>query len=209
MLDRLVATQPGTVGAGGGSGLAAALAASRRRRPVLCVLRLFNSLALGAVVVPATAATPEVVNFMVRHCRGIVSAALTEERCEELSLTPQDPRDDSATAMITVEAREGVTSGISAFDRSRTLRLLGDPEAAATDFVRPGHIVPLRVRSGPLGPGAGHAEMAVELMRRAGLDPTAALCELLAADGRPADARQLKAFAARFGMPLLELDDLR
>jgi 3,4-dihydroxy 2-butanone 4-phosphate synthase/GTP cyclohydrolase II len=209
MIDRVLAPRPELVPSPTRSGVEAAVAATRVGRPVLCALRLDDGRLPGAVVVPASAATPEVVNFMVRNCRGIVSAALSEERCVELSLSPQDPRDDSAAAMITVEAREGVTSGISAFDRSRTLRLLGDPEAAAADFVRPGHIVPLRVRAGDLDRDAGHAEMAVELMRRAGLAPAAALCELLASDGKLADGAELRAFAARFEMPLVELDDLR
>ncbi|HEY2717637.1 MAG TPA: 3,4-dihydroxy-2-butanone-4-phosphate synthase [Solirubrobacterales bacterium] len=209
MADPLLSAEPKAPIAAARTGLAAALEALRAQGPVLCTLRQQGSQPLGAVVVPAASATPQVVNFMVRHCRGIVSAALTEERCEDLVLSPQDPRDDSAAAMITVEAREGVTSGISAFDRSRTLRQLGDPGSVATDFVRPGHILPLRARPGALDARAGHAELAVELMRRAGLEPTAALCQVLAPDGRLADVGELRAFAGRFEMPLLALDELR
>jgi 3,4-dihydroxy 2-butanone 4-phosphate synthase/GTP cyclohydrolase II len=209
MADPLPADRPPSSPKPRPSGLDAALVAARRGGPVLCLVHREESQPIGAVVVPAAAATPHLVNFMVRDCRGIVSAALTEERCEELALSPQDPRDDSAAAMIMVEARDGVTSGISAFDRSQTLRLLGDPAATAVDFVRPGHILPLRARPGALDEGAGFAELAVALMGRAGLEPVAALCLVLAADGHLADRSQLHTFAARFAIPMLALEDLR
>lgn len=191
------------------SGLESALAALAEGLPVVCSLPEAASRTFGIVIVPALAASPHLVNFMVRHCRGIVSAALTEERCEALALVPQNPRNDAAGSMVTVEARDGITSGISAFDRSRTLRLLGDPDAVALDFVRPGHIVPLRARAALDGTGPGPAEIALELMRRADREPAAALCEVLAADGRLAGAAQLNAFATRFAVPLLARDELR
>jgi len=167
----------------------------------------------GDLIFAATWATPELLAFMVRYTSGYVCVALTGEDCDRLDLPPmfhtnQDKRGTAYT--VTVDAREGVTTGISAADRARTIRLLADPDAKSVDFVRPGHVVPLRAREGGVLRRPGHTEAGVDLARLAGLSPAGALCEIVSVKdpGEMARRDELEVFAAEHDLTLITIADL-
>jgi 3,4-dihydroxy 2-butanone 4-phosphate synthase / GTP cyclohydrolase II len=165
----------------------------------------------GDLIFAAEKATPELVGFMVRHTSGYICAPLTEEDCDRLELPPmyatnQDRRGTAYT--VTVDAREGVTTGISAADRARTIRLLADPATGPADLSRPGHTVPLRARPGGVLRRAGHTEAAVDLATMAGLRPAAVLCEMVNDDGSMMRLPGLREFADEHGLALISIEDL-
>lgn len=165
----------------------------------------------GDLILAADCATPEALAFMVRHTSGVVCAALTGERLDALDLPQMTARNGESmrTAFtVTVDARNGVSTGISAADRALTIRKLADPAATAGDFVRPGHIFPLRARNGGVLVRPGHTEAAVDLARSAGRAPAGILCEIVNDDGSMARLPQLAAFAERHGLPLISIADL-
>lgn len=191
--------------------VAAALAAMAAGRPVL-VVDDDDRENEGDLVLAADAATPEAVAFVLRHTSGLICVALTGERCDALGLPPMvaDNDDPHGTAFtVTVDAREGTTTGISAADRARTVALLGDPTARAEDLRRPGHVLPLRARDGGVLERRGHTEAAVDLARLAGRSPAGLICEVVSPDhSRMADADELRALAVRHDLPLLSVADL-
>ena len=167
----------------------------------------------GDLIFAAEKATPELLAFMVRYTSGYVCVALTEADCARLDLPPmyhtnQDQRGTAYT--VTVDAREGVTTGISAADRARTMRLLADPSSDAKDFTRPGHVVPLRARDGGVLRRPGHTEAAVDLSRLAGLAPAGVLCEIVSQkdEGDMARRDELEVFAADHDLALITIADL-
>jgi 3,4-dihydroxy 2-butanone 4-phosphate synthase/GTP cyclohydrolase II len=150
---------------------------------------------------------------MVRYTSGYICVALTGDDCDRLELPPmyhtnQDKRGTAYT--VTVDAREGVTTGISAADRARTIRLLADPDAKSVDFVRPGHVVPLRAKEGGVLRRPGHTEAAVDLARLAGLPPAGVLGEIVSAkdDGDMARRDELEVFAAEHRLELITIADM-
>lgn len=165
----------------------------------------------GDVLVAADYATPEAINFMVRQARGLVRIALTPDRCRDLGLEPIGEVDDASggtVPMVSIEARTGVSTGISVADRARTIEVAIDPTAAAGDIVQPGHVFPLRVPSGgPLERG-GRPAAAVDLARLSGTRPAAVLCEILCEDGHVARAAQLDDFAAAHGLTVVSVADV-
>ncbi|MBT8224330.1 MAG: bifunctional 3,4-dihydroxy-2-butanone-4-phosphate synthase/GTP cyclohydrolase II [Dactylosporangium sp.] len=165
----------------------------------------------GDLIFAASLATPELVAFMVRYTSGFICVPMIEEDCDRLELPPmyrvnQDKRGTAYT--VTVDAREGVTTGISAADRARTIRLLGSPTTTAADLARPGHVVPLRAKLGGVLRRPGHTEAAVDLLRLAGLPLAGALCELVNDDGTMMRLPQLAAFAEHHELALLTIADL-
>jgi 3,4-dihydroxy 2-butanone 4-phosphate synthase / GTP cyclohydrolase II len=167
----------------------------------------------GDLIFAAEKATPELVAFMVRYTSGYICAPLQGEDCDRLDLPPmyhtnQDRRGTAYT--VTVDAREGVSTGISAADRARTLRLLADPRSTAADFTRPGHVVPLRAKEGGVLRRPGHTEAAVDLARLAGLTPAGVLCEIVSqkAEGDMARGEELEIFAAEHDLVLISVADL-
>ncbi|ROT26545.1 bifunctional 3,4-dihydroxy-2-butanone-4-phosphate synthase/GTP cyclohydrolase II [Micromonospora sp. HM5-17] len=165
----------------------------------------------GDLIFAAERATPELVAFMVRHTSGYICVPLTEEEADRLELPPmyhtnQDRRGTAYT--VTVDAREGVSTGISAADRTRTIRLLADPATVPSDLARPGHVVPLRAKPGGVLRRAGHTEAAVDLARLAGLRPVGVLCELVNDDGTMMRRPDLERFAADHGLTLITIADL-
>jgi 3,4-dihydroxy 2-butanone 4-phosphate synthase/GTP cyclohydrolase II len=165
----------------------------------------------GDLIFAAEMATPELIAFMVRHTSGFICAPLLAEDADRLELPPmyhvnQDRRGTAYT--VTVDARDGVTTGISAADRARTIRLLADPATSPTDLARPGHVVPLRAKDGGVLRRPGHTEAAVDLARLAGLRPAGVLCELVNDDGTMMRLPQLTAFAQEHGLTLLSIADL-
>lgn len=165
----------------------------------------------GDMIVAAEKITPEHINTMVRFARGLVCVPTTSERLLELGIDDMVRlnRDSKGTAFtVTVDAAEGITTGISAADRARTIRLMGDPNATAADFVSPGHLSPLRARAGGVLERAGHTETAVDLARLAGLYPCAAICEILNDDGTMARIPDLVKFKKEHNMKMMSVADL-
>jgi 3,4-dihydroxy 2-butanone 4-phosphate synthase / GTP cyclohydrolase II len=167
----------------------------------------------GDLIFAAEHATPELLAFMVRYTSGYICAPLTEADCDRLDLPPmyhtnQDRRGTAYT--VTVDAREGVSTGISAADRAHTIRLLADAETGPRDFTRPGHVVPLRAKDGGVLRRPGHTEAAVDLARMAGLRPAGVLCEIVSAkdDGDMARRDELEVFAAEHELTLISIADL-
>jgi len=167
----------------------------------------------GDLIFAAEMATPELVSFMVRYTSGYICVALTETECDRLDLPPMHHTnsDSFRTAFtVTVDARLGITTGISSADRAHTIRLLADPEAGATDLVRPGHVLPLRAREGGVLRRPGHTEAAVDLSRMAGLSPAGALCEIVSQknEGEMARGEELRVFADEHDLTLITIADL-
>ena len=165
----------------------------------------------GDLVVAAQFATPEAVNFMATHARGLICLCLTAERCEELGLPPMAQRNEAplGTAFtVSVEAREGVTTGISAADRARTIQVAIDPESTPHDLVQPGHVFPLRARDGGVLVRAGQTEAAVDLARLAGLPPAGVVCEIMNEDGTMARVPDLVPYSERHGLRMITVADL-
>ena len=165
----------------------------------------------GDIVFAAERATPAMVNFAVKHCRGILCAPMAPEIADRLSLKllVSDNTSKFGTPFTeSVDAKRGTTTGTSAFDRAKTLRALARPQAVGTDFVRPGHVFPLRAVPGGVLRRAGHTEAAPDLCRLAGLTPVAAVCEIMDEDGRMMRLPALKLFAKRHGLGILTIRDL-
>ena len=167
----------------------------------------------GDLIFAAELATPELLAFMVRYTSGYVCVPLPEADCDRLDLPPmfhtnQDKRGTAYT--VTVDAREGVSTGISATDRARTIRLLAAPDASPADFTRPGHVVPLRAREGGVLRRPGHTEAAVDLARLAGLRPAGVICELVSQQdvGDMARLDECRAFAAEHDLAIISIADL-
>jgi len=165
----------------------------------------------GDIIIPAQFATPDQINFMIRQARGLVCLALTAERAQQLRLPPMaaDNRESMKTAFtVSIEAKEGVTTGISAADRSRTIHVATDASKGMDDIVSPGHIFPLVARDGGVLVRAGHTEAAVDISRMAGLTPAGVICEIIKDDGEMARMPDLVAFAQLHGLKIGTIADL-
>ena len=165
----------------------------------------------GDLVLPAQFVTPEAINFMARYGRGLICLALTSERARELdlSLMPRSGPSRHQTAFtVSIEAREGVTTGISAADRARTIATAVDPGATRHDIVTPGHVFPLIARDGGTLERPGHTEAAVDLASLAGLFPAGVICEIMNDDGTMARLPDLLPFAAAHGLKVGTIADL-
>jgi 3,4-dihydroxy 2-butanone 4-phosphate synthase / GTP cyclohydrolase II len=165
----------------------------------------------GDLTIAAQFATPEAVNFMTKEGRGLICLCLTEERCGELALRQMTDRNETpyGTAFtVSVEAREGVTTGISAPDRSRTIQVAIDPSSRPDDLVQPGHVFPLRARDGGVLVRAGQTEAAVDLARLAGLIPAGVVCEIMNEDGTMARVPDLIPYCEPRGIKLITVSDL-
>jgi len=165
----------------------------------------------GDLVCAAEKVTPEIVNFMATHARGLICMPLTEERCDELHLTMQVADNTSflGTAFtVSVEARRGVTTGISAADRATTILTAVDPKTRPQDLARPGHVFPLRARTGGVLVRPGQTEASVDLARIAGLYPAGVICEIMNPDGTMARMPELERFAAEHGLKIITVADL-
>ncbi len=166
----------------------------------------------GDLIVAAEKATPETMRFMIREGGGLVCVAMTAERLAQLGISrmsPVGPGDSLRTAfMESVDARDGVTTGISAYDRARTVRILMDPRSQPGDLVRPGHLFPLQAVEGGVLRRPGHTEAAVDLARLAGLQPAGVICEVLRKDGKMARKPDLARFSRRHKLLLVSIADL-
>jgi 3,4-dihydroxy 2-butanone 4-phosphate synthase/GTP cyclohydrolase II len=167
----------------------------------------------GDLIFAAELATPELLAFMVRYTSGYICVPITEENADRLDLPPMYHvnQDRRATAYaVTVDAREGITTGISATDRTHTIRLLADPGTTSAELARPGHVVPLRARAGGVLRRPGHTEAAVDLAVLAGLQPAGVLCEIVSEKDPAGMARaeELRAFADEHGLTMISIADL-
>jgi 3,4-dihydroxy 2-butanone 4-phosphate synthase/GTP cyclohydrolase II len=162
----------------------------------------------GDLVCAASAVTPEIINFMAKEGRGLICLALTAERADELDLRPMSENNTEAlstafTVSVDAAARFGVTTGISAWDRAKTIEVCLDPESRPADLRRPGHVFPLRARAGGVLRRVGQTEASVDLARLAGLPPAGVICEILNDDGTMARRPQLEEFAAKHGLKFI------
>jgi 3,4-dihydroxy 2-butanone 4-phosphate synthase/GTP cyclohydrolase II len=165
----------------------------------------------GDLVMAAEKVTPEAVNFMARHGRGLICAPITEKRAEQLGLQRMvlENRESYRTDFtVSVDAAAGVTTGISAHDRAKTIQILVDPAAAPRDLVQPGHVFPLRAKDGGVLRRAGHTEASVDLARMAGLQPAGVLCEILNEDGTMARLPELLKFKQEHGLKMCSIEEL-
>ena len=165
----------------------------------------------GDLVIPAQMATPDAINFMAKHGRGLICLTLPSERIDALGLplmaTNNSSRHETAFT-ISIEAREGVTTGISAHDRARTVAVAIDASKGAADIATPGHVFPLRARDGGVLVRAGHTEAATDISRLAGLNPSGVICEIMKEDGEMARLPDLVAFAQLHGLKIGTISDL-
>jgi 3,4-dihydroxy 2-butanone 4-phosphate synthase/GTP cyclohydrolase II len=165
----------------------------------------------GDLVLAAQFATPEAINFMAGRARGLICLALESKRIDELELPMMAPKNRSPrqTAFtVSIEAREGVTTGISAKDRAHTIRVAVDPNSKASDLISPGHVFPLRAQDGGVLVRAGHTEGSVDLVRLAGLSPAAVICEIMNEDGTMARRADLEAFGKAHGLPIVSIKEV-
>jgi 3,4-dihydroxy 2-butanone 4-phosphate synthase/GTP cyclohydrolase II len=165
----------------------------------------------GDVIIPAQFATPEQINFMAKHARGLICLSITAERSRQLRLPPMasDNQSGHGTAFtVSIEAREGVTTGISAHDRAHTIAVAIDPTKGPDDIVSPGHVFPLVAKDGGVLVRAGHTEAAVDISRMAGLNPAGVICEIMKDDGSMARLPDLVAFAQLHGLKIGTIADL-
>ena len=165
----------------------------------------------GDLVCAAEKVTPEIINFMATRGRGLICLPLTEERCDYLQLAPQTAENTSGfgTAFtVSIEAKEGVTTGISAADRAKTILTAVDPKSTPTDLARPGHVFPLRAKNGGVLVRVGQTEASVDMARIAGLDPSAVICEIMNDDGTMARLPELEVFAEKHDLKIISVADL-
>ncbi len=167
----------------------------------------------GDLVMAAEKVTQEAINFMAKYGRGLVCLTLTPQRCEELDLYPMavrntDPKGTYFCVSIDAHPKYGTTTGISAFDRAITIKLAVSPDAKPSDFIRPGHVFPLKARPGGVLERAGHTEASVDLARLAGLYPAGVICEIMKEDGTMARLPDLFEFAKRFNLKIITIADL-
>jgi 3,4-dihydroxy 2-butanone 4-phosphate synthase / GTP cyclohydrolase II len=165
----------------------------------------------GDLVCAAELVTPEIISFMAIHGRGLICLPLTEDRCDELQLHPQtqDNTSSMGTAFtISIEARSGVTTGISAADRATTILTAVNPSSKPSDLARPGHVFPLRAKRGGVLVRVGQTEASVDIARIAGLAPAAVICEIMNDDGTMARLPELEVFAEKHGLKIISVADL-
>jgi 3,4-dihydroxy 2-butanone 4-phosphate synthase/GTP cyclohydrolase II len=165
----------------------------------------------GDLVIPAQFATPDVINFMARHCRGLICLAMTRHRVEQLGIplmTQANGTRHQTAFTVSIEAKTGITTGISAHDRAHTVAVAINPENGRDDIVMPGHIFPLVAREGGALVRAGHTEAAVDIARLAGVNPAGVICEIMNDDGTMARLPELVAFAQHHNLKLGSIADL-
>ena len=165
----------------------------------------------GDLTIAAQFATPQAINFMATHARGLICLCLTEDRADEMALRPMTDHNEAplGTAFtVSVEAREGVTTGISAADRSRTIQVAIHPSSTPHDLVQPGHVFPLRAKPGGVLERIGQTEAAVDLARLAGLTPAGVVCEIMNDDGTMARVDDLVPYCERHGLKMITVADL-
>ncbi|NEX45795.1 3,4-dihydroxy-2-butanone-4-phosphate synthase [Pseudotabrizicola algicola] len=165
----------------------------------------------GDLVIPAQMCTPQAINFMATYGRGLICLALTADRVDQLGLQPMSPKNQSRHASaftLSIEARDGISTGISAADRARTVSVAIDQTKGPQDIATPGHIFPLRARDGGVLVRAGHTEAAVDVARLAGLNPSGVICEVMNDDGTMARLPDLVVFAQKHGLKIGTISDL-
>ena len=165
----------------------------------------------GDLIMAASKATPETVNMMIRYCSGIVCVPTVETQLKRLGLGPMVPQNREVHRTdfaVSVDAASGISTGISASDRTRTIRIVADPLAKPEELVQPGHVFPLRAKPGGVLERAGHTEAAVDLAVLAGLDPSGVLCELVNDDGSVQRLPEITEFKQRFNLKLISISDL-
>ena len=168
----------------------------------------------GDIIFPASLATPEKINFLLRHTSGIICLAMHSTHARVLDLAPMVAERENSSRFhtpftVSIEAKEGVTTGVSAHDRARTIQVAANPHAKPDELARPGHVFPLIAENYGVLKRAGHTEASVDLVKLSGFYPTAVLCELMNEDGSMMKGAQITAFAKKHQIPLLSIEDIR
>lgn len=165
----------------------------------------------GDLIIAAQKINPEAINFMAKNGRGLICVAMEEGRLKKLKLEPMVKKNTSlfeTDFTVSVDAKEGTTTGISAFDRAKTIKKLIDKKTKPQDLARPGHIFPIRAKEGGVLERQGHTEAAVDLAKLAGIEPAGAICEILSQDGTMAKMPELKFIAKRYNLKIIRLSEL-
>jgi 3,4-dihydroxy 2-butanone 4-phosphate synthase/GTP cyclohydrolase II len=165
----------------------------------------------GDLVIAAEYITPDIINFMAKSARGLICLSLTAKRCDELELPPMVSNNTSpfgSPFTVSIEASKGVSTGISAFDRSHTIKVAIDPKSKSDDLVRPGHVFPLRAKEGGVLIRAGHTEGSIDLVRLAGCYPAAVICEIMKEDGSMARMDDLEEFAKEYNIKIVTIAEI-
>src|SRR5438046_4075 len=165
----------------------------------------------GDLIMAAQFVTPETVNFMAKHGRGLICVPTTSDRLQQLGIermVRQNRETFKTDFQISVDAAKGITTGISAADRAETIRIMADPTAVPNDLVQPGHVFPLRARPGGVLQRAGHTEAAVDLVTLAGCRPIGVICEIMSEDGSMARLPELRKFVRRHKLKIATIEDL-
>ena len=165
----------------------------------------------GDLIMAAEKVTPESINFMAKYGRGLICVALHPSKIESLELEPMTKENTEhfgTDFMVSVDAKEGITTGISAYDRARTIKVLANPNSKPSDLVKPGHIFPLRAKPGGVLERAGHTEASVDIAKLAGCQPVGVLCEIMNDDGSMAKLPELIQFAKKFNLKIISISDL-
>jgi len=165
----------------------------------------------GDLMVAAEKVTPDIINFMAKHARGLICLSLTRERLQQLDLplmVQKNTAQFQTAFTVSIDAKEGITTGISAYDRAKTIQIALDPKALPSDLVRPGHIFPLQAQEGGVLKRAGQTEASVDISRLAGLTPAGVICEIMNEDGTMARMPQLREFSRNFDIPIVTVADL-
>lgn len=167
----------------------------------------------GDLFIPAKYATSEIINFMITYGKGLVCVPITQEKAQQFNLplmiSEQENQEyTKCNFTVSVDAKDGIGSGISAFDRARTIQILSNPASQADDLVRPGHVFPLIVKEGLLAERKGHTEAAIELSILANLDPSGVICEIIGNDGQMLRGEGLKQFALKHNLKILTIETL-
>lgn len=167
----------------------------------------------GDLIFPAEIITPDIVNFMIRHCSGIICLSLTAEQLQKIGITYMVSPDQNTSSRgtpftVSIEAKEGVTTGVSASDRAKTILAAVKPDGSEKDLVKPGHIFPLHANSGGVLARQGHTEGAMDIVKLAGFTPAAVLCEVMNPDGSMAKGKDLLEFARHHQLSMVSIDDI-
>ena len=165
----------------------------------------------GDLVLAAEKATPEKINFMIKHARGLVCVPILGKRLDELNLPPMadvNTELHKCKFTVSVDCKKGTTTGISAFDRAKTIKALIGNKTKPSDLAKPGHIFPLRCDEGGLAKRAGHTEAAIELCKLAGMYPAAVICEIVADSGKMAEMPELQRMAKKFNLKIIRIKDM-
>jgi len=167
----------------------------------------------GDLYIPAQYVSPDIINFMITHGKGLICVSITAQRARQLDLPLMIPEQENeentkCSFTISVDARDGIKTGISPYDRAKTIQILGNPNSRVKELVKPGHIFPLVAKEGLLQKRRGHTEAAIQLSTSAGLDPSGVICEIIGDDGHMLRGKKLQEYALKYNLKIITIESL-